>query len=81
MIDYPVEKETIMADHNQATLESRQIILQHCQGQNIEIISGLVENQEIRIPHENRGKVEPTPFPTTELEDEFLLCFGGEKKP
>ena len=50
-----IHEIAVVRHHYHTPLEIAQVLLEHLQGLNIEVICGLVENKEIGVAHEHRA--------------------------
>ena len=66
MLHGPVEEMAVVADNYQAAAVAGEILFEYVQGHDVEVVGRLVENQQIRIPHQYGEQVEPAPFATGE---------------
>src|SRR6185437_7876288 len=73
MIDQPVHKIPVVRDDEQTALVFAQEILQDSQGREVEIVGGLVEDEEIGVPEQDGQQVQPPFFSAGELGDIRIL--------
>ena len=57
-----IKEESVVAYHDQASLELRETILQYAERHDVKIISRLIENQEVGRTHQHRRKLQPIYF-------------------
>ena len=69
-----------MRHDDQATLERFQIIFQHVQRHDVEIVRRLVENQEVGVAHEDGQQVKSPAFAPAKFCHEGILQLVREKK-
>ena len=62
MLGHPVEKMAVVADYQQAALEFLKVFLQDIEGHDVQVIGRLVENQQVRLLHQDGKQVEPALF-------------------
>src|ERR1700694_2892977 len=70
---YPVEEPSVVADHHRAAGELQQRILEGSQGVDVQIIGGLVEEDDVGSTLYHLGQVHPVAFATRQLTDQLLL--------
>ena len=57
LVSKAVQKITVVGHSDNSTSEAIQIILQHGQGRNIQIIGGLIQEQHIRSRHQHSQQI------------------------
>ena len=70
-----------MRNHYKATVKFPQVFLKDSQRNYIEVVRGLVQNQEIGRTHQHRGKVQPALLAAAQGMDVFLLVGWRKQKP
>jgi len=80
VVDNLVHKVPVVRNHQYTTFEVLQVVFQDIQRQDIEVVGGLVQNQEVGIAHQNRAEVKPSLFPSTEFMDVIMLCFRRKQE-
>jgi hypothetical protein len=58
MVNNLIHEISVVAHYYHATREVLQIFLQHLKSLDIEVVSGLIENQEIRVAHQNGAQIQ-----------------------
>src|SRR5256886_14440111 len=74
----PVEEPAVVTDHHGAARKVEQGLLERTQGVHVEVVRGLVEQQEIRTAPEHRGEVGPVALPAREAGHTLLLVAPPE---
>ena len=69
-----------MADSNHGSLKCIQIILQHVQGLNIQIVGRLVQHQHIGRSHQDAQKIQPPHFAAGQASYFLVLHTGGKQE-
>ena len=64
MVHQPVQEMPVMRDDDKGPLELLEILLQHVQCHDVQIIRRFVHNQEVRLTHQYGEKVEPAFLPS-----------------
>jgi len=72
-IDNLVREETVVGDDEQAALKGTEILLQHVERENVQVVCRLVEDEEIGVAHQDGQQVEPPAFAPAELVDGGVL--------
>ena len=80
MVYHFVHEITVVAHHNHASFEILQILFQHIQRHNIEVIGRLIQHQEVGIAHQDRTQIEAAAFSPTQLVDIAVLCLGSKQE-
>ena len=80
MVHHLVHEITVVAHHNHATLEVAQVLLEHLQGLDVKVVSGLVKYKEVGVRHQHRAKVKAALLATAKLVHIAVLLFGWEKE-
>ena len=78
MIDHLIHKVAVVADNNHTSMKVLKILLKNLQGDDIQIIRGLIEHQEIGTLHQDCTKIESTLLTSRKLIDVILLLQGRE---
>ena len=66
-IDEAAEEVPVAGDDDKASLEIEQVLLQYVQSNDVQVIGRLVQNQQIRLFHQNREQVESSSLPSGKL--------------
>ena len=69
-----------MAHYYHATFEISQVILEHLQGGDVQIIRRFVQYQEVRVGHQYHAQLQSSTFTTRQLSDIVLLTCWGEEE-
>ena len=80
MIYYLIHKVTVVAHDDNTPLEALQILFEHLQGNDVQIVRRLVEHQEVRIAHQHRTEVKPPAFSAAQFIDVTMLSFGSKEE-
>ena len=80
MVHYLIHEIAVVAHHDDTSLEVLQILFQHLQRHDIQVVRRLVEYQEVRIPHQYRTQVQPSPFSSAQLIYVAVLGFRSKQK-
>ena len=80
MVDGLVQKITVVRDDQKTPLEGREIILQHVQRHDVQIVRRLVEDQEVGVAHEYGQQIEPPPLAAAQDLDMLGMGLGREEK-
>ena len=75
-----VEEVPVVGDDDDDAGEVVEIVLEHLESLDIEIVRRLIEDQDIRGAHQDLEKAEPALLPAGELPDERVLHFRVEEK-
>ena len=75
-----VHEEAVVANDNDAAVELRQVFLQDFQRGDVQIVGGLVEDEEIGLGHQYHGQIEPAAFATAQFGDILLLVLWREQE-
>ena len=67
--DNTVQKIPVMGNHNHNSVKGIQVILQHVQGLDVQIIGGLVKDQHIGGLHQDAEQIQPPALPAGQLPD------------
>src|SRR5215207_3498357 len=70
---HPVEEPAVVADHDGAARELQQRALQAGERLDVEVVGGLVEQQQVAALLEGQGEVEPVPLATGQHASRLLL--------
>ena len=65
MIDYLIHEIAVVTDYYHTPWEVLQVFLQYLKGDDVEIVGGLVQYQEVRVLHQYGTKIELTALATT----------------
>ena len=71
----PVQKITVVGDRDDYAREMVQIILQNLQGLDIQVIGRFIQDQDIRILHQDTEQTQPPLFAAGQLADRRVLHF------
>ena len=77
---HPIQKISVMGYANDHARKSIQIVLQHLQRLDVEIVGRFVEDEDIGIFHEHFQQAETALFAAGELADRGVLHFRIEEK-
>lgn len=80
MVNHIIQETTVVAHDNKATAKIGQILLKNAEGCYVEIVSGFVKHQEIRLRQEYRSKIETSTLPSAKFPDKFLLVGRRKRK-
>src|SRR5204862_5115050 len=69
----PVEEEAVVADDHRAAGEILESFLERAQSLHVEIVGGLVEQEDVTALLEHLGEVDPVALAAGELADLLLL--------
>src|SRR4029453_6508391 len=72
-VDDAVEEEPVVGHDDRASGEVLEGVLEDSQGGEVQVVRGLVEEEQVRAPAEGLREEEPVPLPARELADEGLL--------
>ena len=75
-----IEKVTIVTDHDHGAAESNECLFEQSQGAKIEIVSGLVQNENVATALENFREQDSTPLTSAELIDLRVDAFFCEQE-
>ena len=70
-----------MGHYDNDARECIQIILQYLQGGNVQIVSRLIQDQNIRCPHQYLAQLQSAPFSTGQFSQLSILVFSGKQEP
>src|SRR5881398_2864858 len=73
-----VQEEAVVADDHRAAGEILERVLKRAQSLDVEIVGGLVEQQDVAAALEHLGEMNPIAFAAGELADLFLLVGPAE---
>src|SRR5690606_38818774 len=71
----------IVADHDDATWKIEQRLLQAAQRVDIEVVRGLVEQQQVAALPQQLGQVNTVSLPTGKILDQLLLIAAAKAEP
>ena len=80
MIDYLIHEIAVVTDYYHAPWEVLQVFLQYLKGDDVEIVGGLVQYQEVRVLHQYGTKIELTALATTQLIYIIILLIIGKEE-
>ena len=80
MVDYLVHEIAVVAHYDDAAGEVLQVFLQNLQRHDVEVVGGLVEHEEVGIPHQHGAQVELAPLAATQFIYIIILLLGGEEE-
>ena len=80
MVDDFIHEVTVVTHDNDTTMERLKVFFEHLQGNNVQIVGRLVENQEVRASHEHRTEVQTPTLASTEFVDVIVLLVRREKE-
>ena len=69
----PVEEPAVVADHHGAARELQQRVLQRAERLDVEVVGGLVEQQQVAALLEGQRQVEPVPLAAGQHAGRLLL--------
>ena len=69
-----------MTNHNHTTWKILQVFFQYLQGNDVEVVRGLVEHKEVGVLHQHRTEVQLAPLTTAQLVHIVMLLLGCEHK-
>ena len=75
-----VEEESVVGDDDDATREFEEEFFEDVEGDDIEVIGGFVEDEEVGVVHKDGEEVEPSFFAAAELGDVDELLFAVEEE-
>ena len=76
MVDHLIHEIAVVADHDDAAGEIGQILLQHLQRLDVEVVGRLIQYEEVGVAHKHGAEAELTPLTATEPIDVALLLLG-----
>ena len=80
MVHQAVHEIPVVAHDQQAAPELQQEIFQDRKGGQVQVIGGLVEDQEVGVAEQDGKQVQPAFFAAAELADIGVLLLGRKKK-
>ena len=80
MVHYLVHEVAVVADDDDASLEALQIFFEHLQSNDVEVVGGLVQHEEVGVAHQHRTEVEAAAFASAQLVDIAVLRLGREEE-
>ena len=80
VVHHLVHEVAVVAHHDDAALEVGQVFLQSLEGGDVEVVGGLVEDEEVGGLHEHQTELEASALSAGELVDEVLLAGRGEEE-
>ncbi len=80
MVDDLVHEKAVVGDDHYAALEFPQVLFQDVQGENIEVVGGFVEQQEVGVLHEHGAEVKTALFPAAQFFHIVVLHGRGKEK-
>ena len=80
MVDHLVHEIAVVADDDDTAGEVLQVFLEDLQGDDVEVVGGLVEHEEVGVLHQHRAEVELAPLTAAELVDVVVLLLRGEEE-
>ena len=78
VVDTAVHKEAVVRDYYHAPLEFLDVIFQHFECNDVEVVGGLIENKEVGLSHQHCRQVQSPFLAATQFVHIFLLVGGGE---
>ena len=69
MVHEPVQEMTVMRNYDESAVEFLQVLLQDVQGHDVQVVGRLIQDQQIRLAHQDGQQVEPPLFPAGKLAD------------
>ena len=80
LVGHLVQKVPVMGHRQHRPGEGLQVLLQNGQGGDVQVIGGLVQQQDVGSLHQQGEEVQPPPLPAGELPDGLALELGGEEE-
>ena len=65
----PVQEMSVVGHDDERALEFEQVLLEYVQRHDVQVVSRLVENEQVRVLHQYGKQVEPSFFAARELAD------------
>src|SRR5665213_1697956 len=76
-----IEEPPIVADHDRASGEVEERVLERSQGVDVEIVGGFVKEENVAACHQRLCEVHTVAFAARELSDHLLLIGSLEVEP
>ena len=80
MVDDLIHEVAVVAHHDDTTGEVLKVFLENLKRLDIEVVGGLVENEEVGILHQYGAEIELALLAAGEFIDVVVLLFGGEEE-
>ena len=80
VVDDFVHKISVVADDDDAAAEGGEVVLKDVEGGDIEVVGGLIEDEEVGVLHEDHAELEAPALAAGELVDVVLLLEGCEEE-
>ena len=80
MVYHLIHKIAVVTNHDNTSWKILKILFENLEGYDIKIVGRLVENQEVRILHQYRTKVQLATLATTKFIHVVVLLFGSKKE-
>ena len=80
VVHHFVHEIAVVAHHNEAALELGKVVLQDLQRDDVEVVGGLVEDEEVGGSHQHRAEVESAFLASAELAHVVVLLLGFEEE-
>src|ERR1019366_3794137 len=81
MVGYAFEEVAVVADHHQRPRPPIEQVFQLGQRVHIQVVSGLVEEQHVRLVHQDRQQLQPAPLPAGQLTSRRPLRVTTQTQP
>ena len=80
MIDHFVHEITVVRNNDQTTFEVAQVIFQDTHYEDVEVVGWLIENQEIRICHQNGHQFQAAFFASAQFVHVVVMHVAREEE-
>ncbi len=80
MLHEAVKEVAVVRDDNKASLILLEVFLQNVERNDVKVVGGLVENEKVRLLHQNRQKIEPSAFPSAKSRNLIVQHIVREEK-
>ena len=74
----PLDEEPVVGDHDHRTRPAVEEVLQLGQGLDVEVVGGLVEEEHVRLVHQQPQDLQPAPLTAGQVADRRPLLLLGE---
>ena len=80
MINHLIHKIAVVRHDDRTSFEITQILLQHVQRDDIQVVRRLVEHKKVRATHQDRAKIQTAFLSPTQLVNVVMLFLRSKKE-
>ena len=80
MVYYLIHKVAVVGNDYDTALEVLQILLEHIQSDDVQVVGRLIEHEEVGITHQHRAQVKAAALSPTQFIDIAMLRFGSKQE-